>query len=128
MEKTILGIDEITAWAFCHKEKYGKSRRVYVGEIKEYAKEVVKLCKDMFDFDVEFHFRKSDLKQFVRGYQSDIKYVEDDQTVRLKTFASTKYLLSNVMYDKPIVLELERALLDPMIAKKVFGEKEKERE
>ena len=124
----LLSVEDATVWALYYKEKFGKARWVSISEIKSYAKEVSKLCKDMFDFDVEFKFTKTEMKKFVESHGADIKYRDRDQTIRMKTFATTKWLIADATSKRPVVFELDRALVDSQIGRRLFAQDQRERE
>lgn len=127
MEK-ILCFDEVVAWALKHKEDVAHVRRVSVSEIKQYAKEVLKLAHDMFDYDAEFVCDKYTIKKYVKDNEPYLKYNVGDKTIRLKSFVKPEWLVKDSVEKNQTSLELYRALCDKQIAKKVFAEKEKTRE
>ena len=128
MEEQVLSFEEAAVWALYYKEKYGKSRRVSISEIKAYAKEVLHLAKDMFDYQASFKSGKAEIDKFVKEYQADVKFKEIDSTIRLKTYAKTKYLLKEVAQNHKLSFELHHALSDEHFAHIMFEPKEQERQ
>jgi len=128
MEQNILSFEEATIWALYHKEKITGARRASLAEIRTYARKVISMAKQMFGYEASFKSDKKTIDNFVSEYEHDLKFRPVDSTIRLKTYASTKYLIFVSSSKRQISLELHRALGDEMLAKSVFEQKEKERE